>query len=180
MLPVTPADERRFAFEARRLTIETLVKIYLEQVSVSRGLVTVYLRLMFTLSLGALAGVITLYGAVLRFSAAASLDTITILEAVCAVLALAALVASALLSARALQQSAFDAAPFLRDPFPNAGSVIDSIFDSKDLDEQQIIDRLYFAIGKIVEHQPTPRVSTRLTTIFLIIGLLLTGASLLI
>lgn len=79
MLPVTPADERRFAFEARRLTIETLVKIYLEQVSVSRGLVTVYLRLMFTLSLGALAGVITLYGAVLRFSAAASLDTITIL-----------------------------------------------------------------------------------------------------
>ncbi|MFK3789172.1 MULTISPECIES: hypothetical protein [Pseudomonas] len=180
MLPVTPAEERRFAFEARRLAIETLVKIYLEQVSVSRGLVTVYLRLMFTLSLGALAGVVTLYGAILRFSVSASLDMITLLEATSAVMALGALVTSALLSARALQQSAFDVAPFLRDPFPNAGSVIDSIFQSKELDEQQIVDRLYFAIGKIVEHQPVLRVSTRLTTVLLILGLLLTGVSFLI
>lgn len=180
MQPLTPAEERRFAFEARRLTIETLVKIYLEQVSVSRGLVTVYLRLMFTLSLGALAGVVTLYGAILRFSVAASLDMISIAEAIIAVMALGALVTSALLSARALQQSAFDVAPFLHDPFPNASSVIDSIFQSKELDEQQIVDRLYFAIGKIVEHQPVLRVSTRLTTVLLILGLLLTGVSFLI
>ncbi|MEZ7186093.1 hypothetical protein QVM19_31795, partial [Pseudomonas aeruginosa] len=59
MSPSPSPDERRLVFEARRLTIEALVKIYLEQVSSSRNLVTVYLRLMFTLSLGALAGVIT-------------------------------------------------------------------------------------------------------------------------
>jgi len=180
MQPVTPTEERRFAFEARRLTLETLVKIYLEQISVSRGLVTVYLRLMFTLSLGALAGVVTLYGAILRFSVSASLDMITLLEAGAAITALGSLVASAMLSARALQHSAFDAAPFLHDPFPNAGSVIDSIFELKDLDEQQILERLYFAIGKVVEHQPTLRVSTRVTTVLLIFGLLMTGASFLI
>lgn len=180
MQSVTPLDYRRFAFEARRLTMETLVKVYLEQVSVSRSLVTVYLRLMFTLSLGALAGVVTLYGAILRFSVSPTLNTITMLEAISAVMALGVLVASALLSARALQQSAFDAAPFLHDPFPNAGPIIDSIFQLKELDEQQILDRLYFAIGKLVEHQPTLRVSTRLTTTLLVVGLLLTGVSFLI
>ncbi len=180
MLSASQTDERRLAFEARRLTIETLVKIYLEQVSVSRRLVTVYLRLMFTLSLGTLAGVVTLYGAILRFSSPANFEVITLLEVISAVMALGALVTSALLSARALQQSAFDVAPFLRDPFPTAGTVIDSIFQSKELDEQQIVGRLYFAIGKIVEHQPSLRVNARLTTMFLVVGLFLTGISLLI
>ncbi len=33
MSPTPSPDERRLVFEARRLTIEALVKIYLEQVS---------------------------------------------------------------------------------------------------------------------------------------------------
>lgn len=78
---------------------------------------TVYLRLMFTLSLGALAGVITLYGTMLRFGTSASISMITPLEVVLAIAALAALVTSALLSARALQKSAFDVAPLLHNPF---------------------------------------------------------------
>ncbi|WP_169913899.1 hypothetical protein [Pseudomonas chlororaphis] len=162
------------------MTIETLVKIYLEQVHVSRSLVTVYLRLMFTLSLGALAGAVTLYGAMLRFSVGSSLQTITLLEAVSAIVALGMLVLSALLSARALQKSAFDAAPFLHDPFPNAGSMIDSIFQSNDLDEQQILNKLYFAINMSIEHQPALRVSARLTTALLIVGVLLAGVSFLV
>ena len=60
------SDERRLAFEARRLAVETLIKVYLEHVTHARHLVTAHLRLMFTLSLGALAGVVTLYGATLR------------------------------------------------------------------------------------------------------------------
>ena len=136
MSPSPSPDERRLVFEARRLTIEALVKIYLEQVSSSRNLVTVYLRLMFTLSLGALAGVITLYGTMLRFGTSASISMITPLEVVLAIAALAALVTSALLSARALQKSAFDVAPLLHNPFPSADSVIDSIFDADDIDGQ--------------------------------------------
>lgn len=171
MSPSPSPDERRLVFEARRLTIEALVKIYLEQVSSSRNLVTVYLRLMFTLSLGALAGVITLYGTMLRFGTSASISMITPLEVVLAIAALAALVTSALLSARALQKSAFDVAPLLHNPFPSADSVIDSIFDADDIDERQILRKLYFALDKTVEHQPPLRLSTRLITLFLIGGL---------
>lgn len=138
---------------------------------------TVYLRLMFTLSLGALAGVITLYGTMLRFGTSASISMITPLEVVLAIAALAALVTSALLSARALQKSAFDVAPLLHNPFPSADSVIDSIFDADDIDERQILRKLYFALDKTVEHQPPLRLSTRLITLFLIGGLFLTGAS---
>ncbi|HHW2860658.1 hypothetical protein CJU24_22995 [Pseudomonas aeruginosa] len=180
MSPSPSPDERRLVFEARRLTIEALVKIYLEQVSSSRNLVTVYLRLMFTLSLGALAGVITLYGTMLRFGTSASISMITPLEVVLAIAALAALVTSALLSARALQKSAFDVAPLLHNPFPSADSVIDSIFDADDIDERQILRKLYFALDKTVEHQPRLRLSTRLITLFLIGGLFLTGASFLL
>lgn len=138
---------------------------------------TVYLRLMFTLSLGALAGVITLYGTMLRFGTSASISMITPLEVVLAIAALAALVTSALLSARALQKSAFDVAPLLHNPFPSADSVIDSIFDADDIDERQILRKLYFALDKTVEHQPPLRLSTRLITLFLIGGLFLTGVS---
>ncbi|MDF5806312.1 hypothetical protein P4238_24990 [Pseudomonas aeruginosa] len=102
------------------------------------------------------------------------------LEVVLAIAALAALVTSALLSARALQKSAFDVAPLLHNPFPSADSVIDSIFDADDIDERQILRKLYFALDKTVEHQPPLRLSTRLITLFLIGGLFLTGASFLL
>ncbi|HHK2238161.1 TPA: hypothetical protein ACQRHM_006252, partial [Pseudomonas aeruginosa] len=110
----------------------------------------------------------------------ASISMITPLEVVLAIAALAALVTSALLSARALQKSAFDVAPLLHNPFPSADSVIDSIFDADDIDERQILRKLYFALDKTVEHQPPLRLSTRLITLFLIGGLFLTGASFLL
>ncbi|EMG4293211.1 hypothetical protein V2130_005413 [Pseudomonas aeruginosa] len=156
MSPSPSPDERRLVFEARRLTIEALVKIYLEQVSSSRN------------------------GTMLRFGTSASISMITPLEVVLAIAALAALVTSALLSARALQKSAFDVAPLLHNPFPSADSVIDSIFDADDIDERQILRKLYFALDKTVEHQPPLRLSTRLITLFLIGGLFLTGASFLL
>lgn len=140
---------------------------------------TVYLRLMFTLSLGALAGVITLYGTMLRFGTSASISMITPGGGSCYRSA-CGLVTSALLSARALQKSAFDVAPLLHNPFPSADSVIDSIFDADDIDERQILRKLYFALDKTVEHQPPLRLSTRLITLFLIGGLFLTGASFLL
>ncbi|MBC2659085.1 hypothetical protein H7A76_26910 [Pseudomonas sp. MSSRFD41] len=177
MQNLLPHDERRLAFEARRLTVEILVKIYLEQVAASRHLATVYLRLMFTLSLGALAGVITLYGAILRLSSSEVSNLVTLQVAVVSIAALSALIASALLSARALQQSAFDAAPLLHNPFPSAVTAIDEIFNHEGLNERKILGKLYFTISKTIEDQPALRVKARVTTILLIAGLLLTGVS---
>ena len=178
MSPPQP-EERRLVFEARRLAIEVLMKVYLEQASTSRNLVTVYLRLMFTLSLGALAGLITLYGAMLRFSSTYSITMITPLEITFAIAALSALVASALLSARALQKSAFDVSPLLHNPFPGADAAINSIFDIDNIDEKQILRNLYFTLEQCVEHQPPLRLGTKLITIFMIMGMFLAGASLL-
>ncbi|HEC8329788.1 TPA: hypothetical protein RG647_RS15635 [Providencia rettgeri] len=179
MPPVAP-EERRLVFESRRLAIEVLVKIYLEQASTTRNLVTVYLRLMFTLSLGALAGLITLYATMLRFSNSSIIDIITPLETTFAVTALATLVGSALLSARALQKSAFDVSPLIHNPFPGADSAINSIFETDNTDERKILKNLYLALDKSIEHQPPLRLRSRLITILLIIGLFLAGASLLL
>jgi len=78
MQNLLPHDKRRLAFEARRLTLEILVKIYSEQFAASRDRATIYLRLMFTLSLGALAGVITLYAAMLRLSPVEIFNLVTV------------------------------------------------------------------------------------------------------
>lgn len=174
------SDERRLAFEAKRVAVETLVKIHLEQTTGAHRLATTHLRVMFTLSLGVLAGVVTLYGAMLRLASPSDFSALTIYHAAMAVGALAALVASALLSARALQQAASATIPFLRDPFPNADSEIDSIFESEDIDENQVLRRLYLAVSRGVESQPVLKVDARLCTSLMVVGLLLTGASFLV
>ncbi|WP_046856094.1 hypothetical protein [Pseudomonas sp. CCOS 191] len=177
MQNLPPHDERRLTFEARRLTIEILVKVYLEQVAASRDRATIYLRLMFTLSLGALAGAITLYATMLRLSPMEIFNLITAQAAIVAISALGTLMASALLSARALQQSVLDAAPLLHNPFPSADTIIDDIFNDEGLNEKQILGKLYFTISKHIEDQPALRVQARTITALLTAGLLLTGLS---
>lgn len=171
------SDERRLAFEARRLAVETLVKIYLEQVAHARHLVTAHLRLMFTLSLGALAGVVTLYGATLRIGIAHGIGALDRVEVMTGIAALAALVASALLSATALRRAAFDAVSFVYNPFPKAISDIAAIFETRDLDELEVLHKLYVAFGKGVEDQPTFKVQAGLSTTLLVVGLLVAGLS---
>ncbi len=83
-----PLDERRLRFEARRLAVETFVRLHIEQVAASRQFLLTHLRLMFTLSLGALASVVTLYGAGLRLGTSASFDTMRPLSFVVATVAL--------------------------------------------------------------------------------------------
>lgn len=180
MAPLLTGDDRRLAFEAKRLAVETLVKIRLEQVGSAHRLATSHLRLMSTLSLGALAGVATLYGALLRFSPAVVINTATIIHAAVSLSALPVLVASALLSARALRRGAAEAMPFLRDPFPNAKSEIESIFEQEGLDEDEVLKRLYIAIDKGIESQPTFDIGSSLSTSLMILGLLLAGTSFLL
>jgi len=65
-------DDRRMRFDARRLALESFVKIHLEHVTGCRQLLLAHLRMIFTLSLGSLAGLVTLYASVMRFGSAAS------------------------------------------------------------------------------------------------------------
>lgn len=98
-MPPTPSpEERRLAFEARRLAAETLAKVYLEHTQGARQLVMAHLRQMFTLSVGAIAGTIALYGTLLRFGSETTLRAITCCEIALGIPGLAALISSALIA----------------------------------------------------------------------------------
>lgn len=178
-VPHSP-DERRLAFEARRLATETLVKIQLEQIAHARHLITAHLRLMFTLSLGALAGVVTLYGATLRLGAGSGIATLSRLQVALGIGALVVLIMSALLSAAALRRAARTALDFVHDPFPGSREELAAIFEANDLDESQILRKLYHVVGFASEGQPVFKVEAGLSTALLIIGLLAAGGAFLI
>lgn len=180
MTPAVTLEERRLAFEARRVSIETLIKIYVEQMQGARHLVLTHLRLMFALGLGALAGVITLYAAMLRFGPAIESLEPHILQVVLALSSLAAMIASALLTAFALQRTADSAVLYLQDPFPNSGPEIDAIFHADTHNEIEILHNLYRTVENGLSIQPKLQLATRLSTILLIIGLFAAGASFLV
>lgn len=176
MLPMFSPEERRLAFEARRLAAETLAKVYLEHTQGARQLVMAHLRQMFTLSLGALAGIITLYGTILRFGSANSISAITYYEIALGILGLAALIASALITASALQRAAFDSVNRLSYQAPE----IDVIFRDEALNENEILLKLYVAVSKGLETQVLFKRETRWSVGLLIAGLLAAVTSFLV
>lgn len=96
-------DARALRLEARRLSVETLVRVHLECVNGTRQLMLGHQRLMFTLSLGALAGAITLFAAALRLGGPEMLP-LPPLSAALSLTALACLSGSALISARSHEE----------------------------------------------------------------------------
>jgi hypothetical protein len=180
MISLPSLEERRLAFEARRVSIETLIKIHVEQVQSIRHLVMVHLRMMFTLSLGSIAGIVTLYGAVLRFGSTADTKNIGSLSVALGITGLAAMVASAFLAASALQRSADGVMPYLQDPFPNSGPEIDAIFHADTHNELEILHNLYRTVENEFSAQPKLKTGSRLSTALLIVGLLTAGLSFLV
>lgn len=173
-------DDRRIRFEARRLAIESFVKIHLEHVSGTRQLVMNHLKLMFTLSLGALAGVMTLYGAVLRFGGSPAIDALTRPGILLGFAALASLIGSALLAARGLQLAATEASRFMRDPVPGASDAAAMIFTDPAASEARITEGLFTLMSAMSDGQPTMQASTWPNTILLVLGLTCAGASFLV
>ena len=164
------SEDRRLRFEACRFAIDTFVKIHLEHIEGARLLLTSHLRMMFTLSLGALAGLITLYASILRFG---SVD----LHVGFAMAALASMVVSALLSAASLQRASADAALLLRDPFPDTDNALTNIFDKVDADERQILQSVNQALEARVARHPGFDANTRTPTVLLVVGVVMAGLS---
>ncbi|OEZ27409.1 hypothetical protein [Variovorax boronicumulans] len=173
---LTPED-RRLRFEAHRFSIETLVKIHLEHIEGSRLLAVSHLRMMFTLSLGALAGLITLYASVLRFGSAVSGAPNDPLRVDFAVTALALVVASALLSAIGLQRASASSSNFLRDPFPDAEIVMTGLAGDTHADEHQILRQLDEMLEVRLSRQPQFKARTLATNTLLICGIMFAGLS---
>jgi hypothetical protein len=173
-------DRRRLRFEAKRFAIETFVKIHLEHAEGSRLLLVSHSRLMFTLSLGALAGTVTLFAAALRQSGPPSIALLGLAPIVLAALSLAFLVTAAILATRVLHSAASAATELLRQPFPNAERELEEAFDNEFSNEQTILDRvastILLRLKKETAHQPR----TIGITLFLIAGLCAAGLALLL
>lgn len=168
--------ERSLRMEARKLTVESLVRVHLDSVGGTRQLVLGHQRLMFTLSLGALAGVITLFAAALRLGGPQMLP-LPPLPAGLALLALTALTASALLSAVTLQDATRQASRFLREPFPGAGRELARLFSPTAGDETAIVTGLLDVLARRVQAEPVVEPSTWWTTSLLLIGVAATAAA---
>ena len=165
-------ETRRLQFEARRLAVETFVKLHVEQVAASRQLLVTHLRLMFTLSLGSLAGVVTLYAAALRFGSVSAVSTQLYWPSVlAAVAALGFLVASALLSAQALQRAARAAAAFLTNPFPDAERQLHSLFHDHDGDENAILAETIAILERRLAAESVISSDSTLNVTLLIVGI---------
>jgi hypothetical protein len=177
---LTDADlalrERALRLEARKLSVESLVRVHLESVSGTRQLVLGHQRLMFTLSLGTLAGVITLFAAALRLGGPQMLP-LPPLPAALALVALAALTASALLSAATLQQATRQASRFLREPFPGASAQLARLFSADAGDETAIVASVLDVLEHRVQAEPVVEPRTWWTTSLLLAGVTATAAA---
>ena len=170
------SEDRRLRFEACRFAIDTFVKIHLEHIEGARLLLTSHLRMMFTLSLGALAGLITLYASILRFGSVDLHAPGGMVRVGFAMAALASMVVSALLSAASLQRASADAALLLRDPFPDTDNALTNIFEV-DADERQNLQSVNQALEARVARHPGFDANTRTPTVLLVVGVVMAGLS---
>lgn len=170
-------DDRRMRFEARRLALETFVKIHLEHVAGSRQLLLTHQRMIFTLSLGSLAGLVTLYASVLRFGSTAADQIYTPAHLLFAAIALVSLVGAALLSAYSLQRASTEAAQMLSDPFPNFNEALTALFVDASLDEHEIVRHTLEAMDVRLARQPLLGIKMGATTVLLTLGIGAAGLS---
>jgi hypothetical protein len=177
MVSITSLEDRRMRFEARCFAIESFLKVHLEHAEGARLLLMNHLRLMFTLSLGALAAVVTLYGAVLRFGLEPAAFPLRDQAIAVAIAALTALVASALLSARSLQRTASKAALLLHEPFPGSEADLERIMSDSDIDETEILTHFVRTITARIEAEPVTRISMTLNVVLLVGGVGLAGSA---
>ena len=165
-------EERRIRFEARKLAVEVLVKIHLEHLQGSRLLVMNHYRLTFGLSLSAVAGLVTLYAAALRFGAELGSDPASLMRIGFAIFAVSSLVASALLATRALRKVASSSAHLLRNPYPNADAEMTQIFEDPTVDEGVIVQNILKVMKLRVESEPAFNHTTGKNTLLLALGVI--------
>lgn len=168
-------EDRRLGFEAKKFALETLVKIYLEQSNGSRALAVSHTRVMLTMSLASMAGLVTVFAAMLRSGNPEATEWMQPLPAGLALSGLGLLVASALWATKALSLAAKAATNILQDPFPTARKELQEMFDAKN--EDVVLDRLVATVQlHIADNAPSNNLSVY-ATMSLVAGTALAAAS---
>lgn len=135
-------DARALRFEARKFALETLTRIYLAQLEASRNLRVGHVKLTFGLSVGTLAGFLTLISAFARFmddfpTWPADMGGLLVLGFGLGPLLLAAIVAIS--QYRATVERTAD---LLLRPYPKAEAEFQAILQDHSLDEAGYLEKL--------------------------------------
>jgi len=178
--PVADAgvELRKLRFEARKFALETLVRIHIDQTAGTRGLVAGHLRLLFGLSIGALASAMTVIGALLRtgmlaFGYPDDLPRI-VLVGLCPVL----LTMGAIIALVQSRRTAKLSAELLRDPFPRAEAEVERLMRVDEADEAAILATLSDVLRSRVTGDQTDLPSVLPVTFLILSGIAAGGAGL--
>ncbi|HRM73970.1 MAG TPA: hypothetical protein PLI13_04570 [Paracoccus sp. (in: a-proteobacteria)] len=176
-----PQDEsRKLRFEARKFALETLAKMYLVQAEATRNLRVGHVKLTFGLSLGALAGFLTVISALARFVAdfptwPADMGGILVLGFGLGVLLLAAIVAIS--QYRATVERTAD---LLLHPYPKAEAEFQAILQDHSLDETGYLDKLSTILRTRTEDARQHQAPSSLVLVLILIGAMVTSIALFI
>lgn len=135
---------RKLQFEARRFSMDALIRVQLEQSAGTRALMAGHLRLMFGLSLAAIAGAATMISGLLQAKA----DEISLREdavlVVLILLCVAFFMGAAVLALFRSRAVVRQAASLLLDPFPGADNDFKRLLSRPrdNEDEEEILDAL--------------------------------------
>lgn len=171
-------EERRLVFEAQRFSLEMLIKVHLENAEGARLFLVSHSRMMFTLALGALAAVVTLYAAVLRLGGEKALMTATTVEIALATASLGLLVTGSLFATSALRAAATSAVDLQTDPFSNAEPFIQGLLQSSATNEKVVLDNLVEILMRRLEREKPQPPKTIAIACCLFSGLACAGLSL--
>jgi hypothetical protein len=152
-------EDRRIRFEARKLAIETYIKVHVERASGATMLVASYFRLIFTLSLGTLAAVVTLGTTWARFGRPNALNLNDPRTVAASMAAGTFLIVSAVLAANGLREAAGGSLKSVRDPLPENGTDIETALVQRDITEHDIFRHMVKAIDEIANSSAANRPS---------------------
>jgi hypothetical protein len=175
----TEVEDRRMRFEARKFALDSLLRIHLNHLEGSRLLLVSHARLMFTLALAALAGVLTLFTTDIRDMNTALAKDGAMLPIGLGAVSVVLLSLAALLSGRMLHAAMAASASLVRDPYPQSESALERVFNDDTILEKEIVLQTTSVLGLRLQMTPVYQPATLPVTLMLAVGLIAAAASIL-
>lgn len=172
-------EDRRIRFEARKLAIESYIKVHVDRAAGARLLVASYFRLIFTLSLGTLAAIVTLGSAWARFGSTSDTGIGDPVAIALTFSTIVTLVFSAVLAANGLRRAVGRSIRSVRDPLPISGNTIDDSLRKDGSNENEIFGHIMDSIDEMSQATDLNRISFMPPLISYLIAMLCAIASIL-
>ena len=172
-------EDRRIRFEARKLAVESYIKVHVDRAAGARLLVASYFRLIFTLSLGTLAAIVTLGSAWARFGSTSNTGIGDPVAMALTLSTILTLIMSAVLAANGLRRAVGRSIRSVRDPLPKSGSMIDDSLRKEGVTENEIFGHVMDSMDEMSQSNDLNQVSFMPPLISYLVAMLCAIASIL-